>query len=181
MHQPILFLLGLLANCSTLFAANANENKISRDDFYLGTFPDNFIWAASTSAYQIEGGWNEDGRGESFWDYLSHRGPLLKPGGLIPGNATGDVAVDSYQKYKEDVRILKNLGVNYYRFSISWSRILPNGKLSGGVNEKGVDYYNNVIDELLKNNIQPMVTIYHFDEPLALGNVGGWTNRKMVE
>ena len=152
----------------------------TRDDFYFGNFPDDFIWSTSTSAYQIEGGWNEDGRGQSFWDNLSHKAPFLKPGGFIPDNATGDKACDSYHKYKDDVKILKNLGVDYYRFSLSWSRILPNGTLSGGVNEKGIKYYNNVIDELLKNDISPMVTIYHFDEPLALANLGGWTNPAMV-
>ena len=165
-----------IISCSVL----ASDEKVSRDDFYFGQFPDGFIWSASTAAYQIEGAWNKDGRGLSFWDNLAHNAPFLKPGGFIPGNATGDVACDSYHKYKDDVRILKNLGVNYYRFSLSWSRILPNGTLAGGVNEKGVQYYNNVINELLKNDIQPMVTIYHFDEPLDLAKLGGWTNRNMV-
>lgn len=173
---PTLFLL-----CTVFSTVLAIEDKIGRDDFYFGKFPDDFIWSASTAAYQIEGGWDADGRGESFWDNLSHRGPFLKPGGFIPDNATGDIACDSYHKYKEDVKILKNLGVNYYRFSLSWSRILPNGTLSGGVNAKGVQYYNNVINELLKNGIKPMVTIYHFDEPQALAELGGWTNRKMVD
>ena len=181
MQFEIIAMLSLLVLSIVLSTVFASEGKISRDDVYYGKFPDDFIWSASTAAYQIEGGWNADGRGLSFWDNLSHKGPFLKPGGFIPGNATGDVACDSYHKYKDDVKILKNLGVNYYRFSLSWTRILPNGTLSGGVNEKGVQYYNNVINELLKNGIQPMVTIYHFDEPLALAKLNGWVNRKMVD
>ena len=181
MQFEIIAMLSLLLLSIVLSTVFASEGKINRDDFYYGKFPDDFIWSASTAAYQIEGGWDADGRGLSFWDDLSHRAPFLKPGGFIPGNATGDVACDSYHKYKEDVKILKNLGVNYYRFSLSWTRILPNGTLSGGVNEKGVQYYNNVINELLKNGIQPMVTIYHFDEPLALAKLKGWVNRKMVD
>lgn len=175
-HLVILFSLALFP-----VEAASDEAKISRDDFYYGSFPKDFVWSASTAAYQIEGAWNKDGRGEGFWDYLSHAGPTLRPGGFIIGNATGDIADDSYHKYKEDVKILKELGVDYYRFSISWTRILPNGTLSGGINAKGVEYYNNLITELLNNNIKPMVTIYHFDEPVTLLRLGGWTNSKMVD
>jgi beta-glucosidase len=110
-------------------------------------FPANFVWGCSTAAYQIEGAVNEDGRKPSVWDTFSHT-----PGKTFQGE-TGDVADDSYHRYKEDVQLLKNLGVRGYRFSIAWPRIFPDG--TGQPNQKGLDYYQRVIDELLKNNISP--------------------------
>ncbi|KAI8772920.1 lactase-phlorizin hydrolase, partial [Biomphalaria glabrata] len=112
-----------------------------RDEFYYGKFPDHFEWGVATSAYQIEGGWNEDGKGPSIWDKFAHKGRLL-------GKVTGDVTCDSYHLYEEDVRILSELGVNFYHLSLSWSRILPDGT-AGSYNQKGVDYYNNIINALL--------------------------------
>jgi len=131
------------------------------------SFPDNMVWGCATASYQIEGAANEDGRGPSVWDTFSHT-----PGKVFQGD-TGDVACDSYHRYKEDVQLLKNLGVKGYRMSISWSRVFPSGK--GKVNQKGLDYYNRVIDELLANGIQPYVTLFHWDLPQALP--GGWQSR----
>ncbi|MGA7316706.1 MAG: GH1 family beta-glucosidase [Silvibacterium sp.] len=130
-------------------------------------FPANFIWGCATSAYQIEGAVEEDGRAPSIWDTFSH-----SPGKTFQGD-TGDVADDSYHLYKEDVKLLKNLGVKGYRFSISWSRIFPAG--TGQPSEKGLSYYEHVVDELLTNNIVPYVTLYHWDLPQALP--GGWQSR----
>jgi beta-glucosidase len=130
-------------------------------------FPNNFLWGCATASYQIEGAANEDGRGPSVWDTFSHT-----PGKVFQGD-TGDVACDSYHRYKEDVQLLKSLGAKGYRMSISWSRVFPSGK--GKVNQKGLDYYNRVIDELLANGIQPYVTLFHWDLPQALP--GGWRSR----
>ena len=130
-------------------------------------FPAGFKWGCATASYQIEGGANEDGRGPSIWDTFSHT-----PGKTHQGD-TGDVADDSYHRYKEDVQLLKNLGVTVYRMSISWSRVFPSG--TGQVNEKGLDYYNRVLDELLKKGITPYITLFHWDLPQALA--GGWQSR----
>lgn len=130
-------------------------------------FPDNFLWGCATASYQVEGGVKEDGRGPSIWDTFSHTA-----GKTFQGD-TGDVADDSYHRYKEDVQLLKSMGVTGYRFSISWSRIFPNG--TGQPNEKGLAYYNRVVDELLKNGITPFVTLFHWDLPQALP--GGWQSR----
>lgn len=130
-------------------------------------FPRGFVWGCATAAYQIEGGATADGRGPSVWDVFSHT-----PGKTHNGD-TGDVADDSYHLYKEDVRLLKNLGVGGYRMSFSWPRIFPEGK--GAVNPKGLDYYSRVIDELLANGITPYITLFHWDLPAALP--GGWQSR----
>jgi beta-glucosidase len=130
-------------------------------------FPANFLWGCATAAYQIEGAATEDGRKPSVWDTFSHI-----PGKTFQGE-TGDVADDSYHLYKEDVGLLKSLGVKCYRFSISWSRVFPDG--TGQVNERGLAYYDRVLDELLKNDIAPYVTLFHWDLPQALP--GGWQSR----
>jgi beta-glucosidase len=130
-------------------------------------YPEGFLWGCATASYQVEGGAKDGGRGPSLWDVFSHT-----PGKTHEGD-TGDVADDSYHLYKEDVRLLKNLGVQTYRMSMSWSRIFPEGK--GKVNQTGVDYYSKVVDELLANNITPYITLFHWDTPAALP--GGWQNR----
>jgi beta-glucosidase len=131
-------------------------------------YPQGFLWGCATAAYQIEGGARDDGRGPSLWDVFAHT-----PGKTHDGD-TGDVADDSYHLYKEDVKLLKALGVSTYRMSMSWSRIFPTG--TGTPNPKGLDYYNRVIDELLANNITPYVTLFHWDTPAGLP--GGWQSRE---
>ena len=130
-------------------------------------FPDGFTWGCATASYQIEGAVNEDGRGKTIWDVFSHT-----PGKVANGD-TGDVACDSYHRTAEDIALLKNLGVRAYRMSIAWSRIFPEGR--GRPNQKGLDYYNRVIDGLLAAGIEPYVTLFHWDLPQALP--GGWRNR----
>ncbi|KAK2109007.1 hypothetical protein P7K49_014172 [Saguinus oedipus] len=148
------------------------------DEFVYGSFPEGFIWSAASAAYQKngiqKGAWRADGKGLSIWDTFSHT-PLK-----IENNATGDVACDSYHKLAEDLVTLQNLGVSHYRFSISWSRILPDGT-TRYINEAGLNYYVRLINALLAANIQPQVTIYHWDLPQALQDVGGWENETIVQ
>jgi beta-glucosidase len=159
-----------LAATAAAVAAGASLPRIA----FAGTakaslmqFPPNFLWGCATAAYQIEGGVREDGRKPSVWDTFSH-----SPGKTFLGQ-TGDVADDSYHRYKEDVKLLKDLGVSGYRFSISWSRVFPDG--TGQPNEKGLAYYQRVVEELLKSNIAPYITLFHWDLPQALP--GGWQSR----
>jgi beta-glucosidase len=133
------------------------------------TFPSDFLWGAATAAYQIEGAWNEDGKGESIWDRFSHT-----PGTIFHGD-TGDVACDHYHRFREDVALMQRLGLKAYRFSISWPRVTPNGR--GAVNLPGLDFYDRLVDALLAAKIQPFVTLYHWDLPQALQEGGGWGNR----
>ncbi|KNA25153.1 hypothetical protein SOVF_008790 [Spinacia oleracea] len=140
------------------------------------SFPHGFIFGVASSAYQYEGAVKEDGRGPSIWDTYVHKYP-----GKIKDGSNGDVATDSYHRYKEDVKLIKEMGLDAYRFSISWSRILPKGKLSGGVNRKGIRYYNNLINELLNNGIKPFVTLLHGDLPQALEDkYGGFLSRNII-
>ncbi|RYF99574.1 MAG: glycosyl hydrolase family protein, partial [Caulobacteraceae bacterium] len=131
------------------------------------SFPSDFLWGCATAAYQIEGAVKEDGRGETNWDVFSHT-----PGKVANGD-TGDVACDSYHRIDTDIALLKNLGVKTYRLSLAWARIFPDGR--GQPNQKGLDYYNRVVDGLLEAGIQPYVTMFHWDLPTALP--GGWQNR----
>ncbi|KAL5832122.1 hypothetical protein ACOSQ3_017550 [Xanthoceras sorbifolium] len=140
------------------------------------SFPPGFIFGTASSAYQYEGAANEGGRKPSLWDAFTHRYP-----DKIKDRSNGDVAIDSYNRYKEDVGIMKEMNLDAYRFSISWSRILPNGKLNGGVNKEGIRYYNNLINELLANGIQPFVTLFHWDTPQALEDkYGGFLSPRIV-
>jgi beta-glucosidase len=136
-------------------------------------FPPDFLWGAATSAYQIEGHPLADGAGPSIWQRFSHT-----PGRMTNGD-NGDVACDHYHRYAEDVALMRDLGFNAYRFSISWSRILPEG--TGHVNEAGLDFYRRLVDTLLDAGIRPMATLYHWDLPAALDDRGGWLNREVAD
>jgi beta-glucosidase len=142
------------------------------DDGALG-FPDGFTWGASTAAYQIEGAAHEDGRGQSVWDTFSHTP------GKVRGGDTGDVACDSYHRYREDVALIASLGLSAYRFSISWPRIQPGGR--GPVNQRGLDYYRALLDELGERGIAATATLYHWDLPQELQDEGGWAVRGTAE
>jgi beta-glucosidase len=135
-------------------------------------FPPDFLWGAATSAYQIEGAPLADGAGPSTWHRFTHT-----PGRVTNGE-TGDVACDHYHRYAEDVALMHELRLDAYRFSISWSRILPEG--TGRVNERGLDFYRRLVDALLENGIKPMATLYHWDLPAALDDRGGWLNRDIA-
>jgi beta-glucosidase len=133
------------------------------------TFPKDFVWGVATSAYQIEGAWQEDGRGVSIWDTFSHT-----PGKIV-NDENGDVTVDHYHRWKQDIALLSDLGMQAYRFSVAWPRIWPDG--TGRVNPKGLVFYDRIVDELLKRGIEPYVCLYHWDLPQPLQDRGGWTNR----
>jgi beta-glucosidase len=137
------------------------------------TFPQNFIWGAAASAYQIEGGWNEDGKGESIWDRFSHT-----PGKILNGD-TGDIACDFYHRWPEDIRLMKEIGLQAFRFSIAWTRVLPAGR--GKINPAGLDFYSRLVDGLLEAGIVPCVALYHWDLPQALQEMGGWPARSTAE
>ncbi|XP_077566430.1 lactase-like protein isoform X4 [Stigmatopora nigra] len=149
--------------------------KNDHGSFYYGTFPAGFSWGAGSSAYQTEGAWNKDGKGLSIWDVFSHkRGRILQ-------NDTGDSSCEGYSKIKDDVSLMKELKLNHYRFSISWPRLIPTGIKTDHINERGIQYYNDLIDHLLGSKITPIVTLYHWDLPQVLQErYGGWQNVSMV-
>jgi len=135
-------------------------------------FPKGFAWGTATAAYQVEGAWNEDGKGESIWDRFAHTP------GKIANDDTGDVACDHYRRYPEDIALMRALNLNSYRFSLAWTRIQPSG--SGSPNPKGIDFYKRLIDALLEANIRPFPTLYHWDLPQTLEDIGGWPNREIA-
>ncbi|MEV4084876.1 GH1 family beta-glucosidase [Nonomuraea fuscirosea] len=135
----------------------------------MTAFPENFVWGTATAAYQVEGAWNEDGRGPSVWDTFSHTP------GLVAHGDTGDVACDHYHRLEEDLDLLGALGVGAYRFSISWPRVQPGGR--GAVNAPGLDFYQRLVDGLLARDIAPVATLYHWDLPQELEDAGGWPER----
>lgn len=139
----------------------------------LNTFPDNFLWGAATSAYQIEGSPRADGAGASNWHRFSHTP------GMTTNDDNGDVACDHYRRYEADVALMSELGLNAYRFSVSWSRVLPEG--TGQINERGLDFYSKLTDSLLERGITPSATLFHWDLPAALDDRGGWLNRDISE
>jgi beta-glucosidase len=136
-------------------------------------FPEDFLWGAATSAYQIEGSPLADGAGPSIWHRFCHTP------GMVANGDTGDVACDHYGRFREDVKLMADLGLTSYRFSISWSRVLPEGR--GQVNPKGLAFYSQLVDALLEHGIEPMVTLYHWDLPAALDDQGGWLNPDIAE
>jgi beta-glucosidase len=139
----------------------------------ITSFPPDFIWGAATSSYQIEGAWDEDGKGESIWDRFCHT-----PGKIANGD-TGDVASDHYHRWREDVALMGEMGLHAYRFSIAWSRLLPEER--GRVNQPGLDFYDRLVNGLLEAGIEPFVTLYHWDLPQALQDQGGWPARATAE
>lgn len=167
---------GFFSGCSvssnaarTPVAMALSNSRAQFDNSSEMVFPKNFFWGAATAAYQIEGAWKEDGKGESIWDRFAHT-----PGKIRNGD-TGDIASDSYHRWREDIALVRALNLNSYRFSISWPRIQPAG--SGPANTKGIDYYSSMVDALLEARIRPFVTLYHWDLPQALDDAGGWPNR----
>lgn len=146
-----------------------NDHQTLLDD--TTSFPPGFLWATATASYQVEGAYKADGRGMSIWDTFSHQT------GKIFNNHNGDVACDMYNLYKEDVRLMKDLSIKAFRFSIAWSRIFPDG--IGKPNPKGIDFYNRLVDELLQNDIIPFATLYHWDLPQTLQDkYNGWMSKE---
>jgi beta-glucosidase len=137
------------------------------------SFPSDFVWGAATASYQIEGAVHEDGRGESVWDRF-----CATPG-KVRGGDTGDVACDFYHRYSDDIRLMKELGIDAFRFSIAWPRVLPEGR--GAVNQAGLDFYDRLVDELLANGVEPFATLFHWDSPQTLEDEGGWSERSTAE
>ena len=132
-------------------------------------FPTGFLWGAATASYQIEGAWQADGKSESIWDHFAHT-----PGKISDGS-TGDVACDHYHRWRDDIALMRELGLQAYRFSIAWPRVLPNGW--GKANQAGLDFYSRLVDGLLDAGITPCVTLYHWDLPQVLQDRGGWPAR----
>src|SRR4051794_10095937 len=150
--------------------AQSDADSGARNRTASSGFPNSFLWGTATSSYQVEGAVNEDGRGPSIWDRFTHTP------GTISDNSNGDTAADHFHRYKEDIQLMKALGTKAYRFSIAWPRIFPEG--TGAANQKGLVFYNRLVDELLANGIAPFATLYHWDLPQALQDrVGGWTSR----
>ncbi|ERL89543.1 myrosinase 1 [Dendroctonus ponderosae] len=161
-------LLTFLILTAGIGLGSSSENSTAACN--LTTFPDDFKFGAGSSAYQVEGGYLDDGKGRSWWDWFANT--------YLSEN--GNVACDSYHKYQEDVDALAEIGVTHYRFSISWTRILPKG-FTNDINQAGVDYYNNLIDALVEVGIEPLVTLFHWDTPYVFSYLGDWTNPKIVE
>lgn len=152
-----------------LLACSSESNKNNLQDI---TFPSDFVFGTATSAYQVEGAYQEDGKGVSVWDTYTNEHKLA-------GGETANVTIDQYHLYKDDVALMKKMGIQSYRFSIAWTRIFPDG--TGKINQAGLDYYHRLIDELLKAGIEPTITLFHWDLPQALADKGGWGNRQIID
>ncbi|XP_060670830.1 vicianin hydrolase [Ziziphus jujuba] len=171
-HFCLLVLLAFAL--STTEAAQPSHYSVP---FNRSSFPSDFIFGAGSAAYQSEGAALKYGRGPSIWDTFTRKHPEK-----ISDRSTGDIADDLYHRYKSDIKLMKKIGLDSFRFSISWSRILPTGKVKGGVNHQGIEYYNNFINELLSNGLIPFVTLFHWDVPQALEDeYGGFRSEKIVE
>lgn len=149
------------------------QTTTERDLFLKESFPSGFQWATSSESFKVEGGWLKGGKGETIWDRFGHDG-------LAFANQTADLACDSYHKVDYDVYQLRGLHANTFQFSISWARIFPSG-YRGSQTEKGALYYDNLINALIESDIQPVVTLYHWDLPQALQDFGGWTNTSIID
>jgi beta-glucosidase len=168
-RRSLLKLVGTAAPAAFLSPSLPAQDNSNFPASQIRHFPQGFLWGSATAAYQVEGAANEDGRGPSIWDTFSHT-----PGKTANGD-TGDVADDVYHLYREDIQRMKDMGLKCYRFSVSWSRVIPDG--TGAVNQKGLDYYDRVVDALMKADIAPYCTLYHWDLPQALQDKGGWQSR----
>ncbi len=153
-------------------AAEPIAGAIPPGDIAAARFPMDFLWGTATSAFQVEGAWDTDGKSESIWDHFAHAGRLA-------GKANGDVACDQYHRFKGDIALMQQLHMKSHRFSISWPRVLPYG--TGAVNQKGIDYYSRFVDALLEAGIRPFCTLYHWDLPQALEDKGSWPNRDLAK
>ncbi len=154
------------------FSQQQQLGAVGQSQVRTAHFPDSFLWGTATAAYQVEGAWQEDGKGESIWDRFTHTP------GKVKGGTTGDIACDQYHLYPQDLTLAKRLNQKSYRFSISWPRIQPSG--IGAPNMKGIDHYSRVLDAMLENGLRPFCTIYHWDLPQALEDKGGWPNRDLA-
>ena len=163
--RTLLIFLSVSASCFSQVSDSADQQLFR-------SFGPEFLWGTASAAYQIEGAYNQDGRGNSIWDVFSEKG-------RIKNKENGQIATDFYHRYKEDIALAKSMNFQVFRFSISWSRIFPQG--TGEVNQKGVNFYHTVIDECLSQGLQPWVTLYHWDLPQALQDQGGWANREVIE
>ncbi|MBX7243271.1 MAG: beta-glucosidase [Bacteroidia bacterium] len=161
-----------LSALGILFSPRISARNLIPQVLRKADFGKDFLWGVATAAYQIEGAWNEDGKGVSIWDTFTHKK------GKIKTKENGDTACDFYHRYPEDIASVKEMGFDVNRFSLSWSRIMPNG--TGEINQKGVDFYHKVIDECIAKGLQPWITLYHWDLPQALEDKGGWTNREVI-
>ncbi|XP_057991141.1 beta-glucosidase 13-like [Hevea brasiliensis] len=169
----LVFLIGLLALSQP---ATADCNNGVPDNFNRSYFPDDFIFGTATSAYQVEGEANTTGRGPSVWDIFTHESPER-----IKDHSNGDVAVDFYNRYKEDIQNVKDMGFDAFRLSISWPRVIPSGRRREGVNKEGIKFYNDVINEIKNNGLKPFVTIFHWDTPQGLEDkYGGFLSSNIV-
>ena len=170
---PALFSACSVSSRAGTSATEAGGSALSAQDPFAtpteASFPKGFFWGTATASYQIEGAWNEDGKSESIWDRFAHTSGKIKNGD------TGDMACDSYHRWREDIALMRAMSLNSYRFSLSWPRIQPSG--SGSANSKGIDYFSRLVDGLLEAHIRPFVTIYHWDLPQSLEDAGGWPHR----
>lgn len=160
------------AGIGTLVSSGISRGSFSNPPFKAQLFGNDFAWGTATASYQIEGAWQSDGKGESIWDRFSHRKGNIKTG------ENADIACDFYNRYPQDIQLLRSLNFNNFRFSLSWARIIPEG--TGKINIKGVDFYKKVIDNCLEQDIDPWITLYHWDLPQKLEEKGGWTNRDII-
>lgn len=166
--------IGIAGAASLILPKLLAKGLLSNNELELlkASFGKDFKWGVATAAYQIEGAWNVDGKGPSIWDTFVHQK------GKVKGNETGDVACDFYNRYNDDIGLVNQMNMDVFRFSFAWSRILPNG--TGTINQKGIDFYNRVIDTCLEKGIEPWPTLYHWDLPQALEDKGGWANREII-
>ncbi len=172
-RQQYLQILATLAAGSVL-PQNLLAELVNTGELQRSQFGKDFVWGTATASYQIEGAWNADGKGESIWDHFTHYHK-----GKIKTRENGDVACDFYNRYENDIELMRKMNIPASRFSIAWPRILPQG--TGAVNQKGVDFYHRVIDKCLKENVTPWITCYHWDLPQALEKKGGWANRDSIK